>query len=354
MARTCRNNLPNVVYHCITRFVDREWFFEDDEERAHYLRLLGRALKHSDWRCIAYALMSNHIHLAMIAGNQPLESWAKAAHSPFAQWMNRRHGRLGPVMAERPKDFRILTENVGSVIAYIHNNPVRAGVVKRAAESSWTSHQAYLDTSHVPMWLDVGEGLARAGFEDPHVFDEWVGRTPGNAFDVAIERQAVMMRRRGALVLGTPTVHTEDSKPVSWDLFGRPFYHARVDPRRVIEVVAELADVATPVIRSRRRLPAACDARRVIAHCSAALGLTPSDMSAALGISVQAVCAMRRRDLGEHVRIVHDLAFERLCIEIWGYVPGAGSPPATPTQPREDGIDSDGVPNRISGSDSIG
>ena len=353
MARTCRNNLPNVVYHCITRFVDREWFFEDDHERAHYLRLLSRALEHSDWRCVAYALMSNHIHLAMIAGRQPMESWTKATHSPFAHWMNRRHGRLGPVMADRPKDFRILTANVGSVISYIHNNPVRAGVVKRAAESSWTSHQAYLDVAHVPEFLEVGEGLARAGFEDRYVFDEWVDRTPGNAFDVALERQGVIMRRRGAVVLGTPTVLPyEDAREVAWDIFGRPFVHVRPDPRRVIEVVAELGDVASPIIRSRRRIPAACDARRVIAHCAAALGITPSDIASALGISVQAVCAMGRRELGEHVRIVYDLAYERLCIELWGYVPGSGGVRTPDTSAAH--VDSDGVPNRISGTDSLG
>lgn len=348
MARTCRNNLPGVVYHCITRFVDREWFFEDDIDRAKYLHYLGKALEHSDWRCVAFALMSNHIHLAMIAGRQPMESWSKATHAPFANWMNRRHERLGPVIAHRPKDFRILMANVGNVIAYIHNNPVRAGVVKRAAESSWTSHRAYLAESPVSSWLEVGEGLARSGFSDCHVFDEWVDRTPGAAFDATLERQAIMLRKRGALMLGTPTV-TGEPRDVAIPLWGRPHYHARPDPRRVIDVVAELADVAGPVIRSRRRISQAIDARRIVAHCAAALGVTQSDVASALGVSPASVGSMTRRELGEHLRVVFDLAVERLSYEMWG----SGTPYVREPDIEVSLPDSDGVPDRLSFTDSI-
>ena len=87
--------------------------------------------------------MSNHIHVAMIAGAAPLESWAKRVHSPFATWMNRQRGRLGPLIADRPKDIAVPDDRVPHLIAYIHNNPVRAGIVERAVGSVWTSHLAY-------------------------------------------------------------------------------------------------------------------------------------------------------------------------------------------------------------------
>ena len=63
MPRKPRSNQPGVVYHLISRFVEREWFIKEEEEREYYVRLLGRALSESDWRCLAYAVMSNHIHL---------------------------------------------------------------------------------------------------------------------------------------------------------------------------------------------------------------------------------------------------------------------------------------------------
>jgi hypothetical protein len=39
------------------------------------------------------------------------------------------------------------------LIRYVHNNPVRAGVVARASESGWSSHRAYLGLASCPSWL---------------------------------------------------------------------------------------------------------------------------------------------------------------------------------------------------------
>lgn len=58
-ARSFQEGLP---YHLISRFVDRERFIHESE-RDHYLRLLGRAIRKSDWRLLAFAVTSNHIHL---------------------------------------------------------------------------------------------------------------------------------------------------------------------------------------------------------------------------------------------------------------------------------------------------
>src|SRR5687768_2651967 len=105
MPRTARYNVPGTTHHVISRFVDRHWFFTAHEERETYLRMLGRALSQTDWRCLAYALMSNHIHLALVAGEAPMSSWTKSVNSPFALYMNKRHGRLGPLFAGRGKDY---------------------------------------------------------------------------------------------------------------------------------------------------------------------------------------------------------------------------------------------------------
>src|SRR5262249_28730155 len=124
--RSARRNLPGVVYHCIWRFVDREWLIQDDEDRLTYMRMLGRSLEKSDWRCFAYPLMSRPFRLARLAGATPMASWSKPVHSPFARWMNERYGMLGSLFANRGKDYAIGPAKEASVVAYIHNNPVRA------------------------------------------------------------------------------------------------------------------------------------------------------------------------------------------------------------------------------------
>src|SRR5262245_8463848 len=123
MPRTPRCIIPGTTYHLISRFVDREWFIRSDEERALYLKLLGRGLADADWRLLAFAVMSNHVHLCAVAGEQPLDSWIRAVHSPFADAMNRAYNRIGVMFVRGPKDIAVDPENVGKVIAYIHNNP---------------------------------------------------------------------------------------------------------------------------------------------------------------------------------------------------------------------------------------
>ncbi|HSN29607.1 MAG TPA: hypothetical protein VLT45_25145, partial [Kofleriaceae bacterium] len=174
--RIARVIAPHVFYHLIWRFVDHSWFFTDDHERATYLRLLERALTKSDWRCVAYALMSSHIHIGAVAGRDPLEHWAKSVGSPFARWMNHRHGRLGPVMADRPDSIAVASERERYVVAYIHNNPVRARVVPVARDSTWTSHHVF--ASDQGSLIDTRTALERWGFDSYAELDGWVNGEP--------------------------------------------------------------------------------------------------------------------------------------------------------------------------------
>ncbi len=130
------------------------------------------------WKLIGYALMSNHVHLLAVASEEPLSAWARPAHVGMAQWLNARFGRLGPVFAGRPYCEMVSPRAVPIVLAYVHNNPVRAHVVAHAAQSTWTSHRAYLGLEGPAGGLDIPYGLALAGFSDDATgrseFSDWV------------------------------------------------------------------------------------------------------------------------------------------------------------------------------------
>ena len=316
--RTARFSVPGLAYHCIWRFVDRNWFFESHDERANYLRLLGHAFGRTDWRCLAYALMSNHIHIAAVAGRKPMSSWTRAVNSPFANWMNRKRGRLGPLFADRSKDFQIRSGGVGEVIAYIHNNPVSAGVVARAAHSDWTSHRAYAGFVNAPPWLAVDEGLGRSGFDRPAEFDAWVDVTPGESAEVSIERFKKQMRRRGSREVATPI---KQDGQAAFPVMARRHFFVRPDPTLVIELVAELCQQPPELICSRRRLPRLSAIRVVVAHCASSLGITPTETASALGVSCQAVSAMLRREVTAELRGVLSGCIQTLRTEFWDREP---------------------------------
>jgi len=162
------------VYHLISRFVGGEWFIESDLERDTYRFTLGDALRTSDWTCIAYAVMSNHIHLGMIAGTSRRSTWLRNAHAPFGEWINRRRERFGSVFAKGVFADAVDPAHVKTVLAYIHNNPVRAGIERTASDSTWTSHRAYMGICKAPAWLDVERGLELMDMQSADAFDQWV------------------------------------------------------------------------------------------------------------------------------------------------------------------------------------
>jgi hypothetical protein len=285
--RIARRQLPGLVHHLIWRCLNREWLIADDRHRTRYLWWLGRALESSDWKCIAYAVMSNHIHIAAIAGEEPLARWSRRVNTPFALWMNDNGGRLGPFFAGRATDWALGPVAATSTIAYIHNNPVRAGLVGRARDSDWTSHGAYVGVVPAPRWLCVEDGLLRAGVGNVDDFERYVDGQPIPPSRPRANTAAMALRRNGQIHEATPL---DAEVPLLVRQFGR----VRPDPGRVLVHAAQLLELDPESIASRRRHPRLREARVIIAHTSRMLGLTGGDVANALGVSQQAVSVMQR------------------------------------------------------------
>jgi hypothetical protein len=89
------------------------------------------------------------------------------------------------VFADRPRSLLVEQDRyLLELVRYVHNNPVRAGVVRYARNSVWSSHQAYVGRGEAPEWLRVGYVLERfrsTAERAPKAFDEFVdqGRTQG-------------------------------------------------------------------------------------------------------------------------------------------------------------------------------
>jgi putative transposase len=138
MPRIARVDAPFCVHHIICRFVNGQNRFDQlSDARQEFLRRLGLALKKADWALLAFALMGNHGHLVLMAGIDPPAKLMRPLESGFAGWWNRRMRQSGPpytrtrgpVFADRFADIVVPPERAAIVIAYVHNNPVRARLV---------------------------------------------------------------------------------------------------------------------------------------------------------------------------------------------------------------------------------
>jgi len=183
-----------VMYHCVTRVVDRRFAFEQaDKEK--FRTLMRMQENFTGCRVLAYCLMSNHVHLLLEVPPMPagglsddellrrmkalhnevavaevakrlgelrasgrdttarelhesityrmhdLGEFMKALLQRFSRWFNTNHQRTGTLWESRFKS--VLVEDgvaAQTMAAYIDLNPVRAGMVADAAEYRWNSY----------------------------------------------------------------------------------------------------------------------------------------------------------------------------------------------------------------------
>jgi len=263
MARHARLLYPGGTFHIISRCLNREHLISDETDRQRYLAFIETALKRSDATVLAWALMSNHVHLVVRAGDDPLERLLKPLNTGYAGWKNRRAGRLGPVFAGRYKSVLVDDEAyLLELVRYVHNNPVRAGVVSSASESDWTSHRAYLGFAPAPAWLSLGEVFARfsGGAASARAeFDGFVNEGRAEKRRPELAGDAVESARRGA------TAVVGDAWRLSCPVVGDEEFAAKVfDDLRRLDTTVE--SPAAP--RSRRP-----ELEELLAHACATLGL---------------------------------------------------------------------------------
>lgn len=189
---------PIAHYHCLSRVVNRDFVF-GDQEREHFVRLLREYETFCGVRVLTFCILSNHFHLLVEVPARPvqpltadeilarIEALSSSALTPrrfrqrlevfrtagdsegerafldricatmwdisgylqrlkqrFTQWFNRRMGRRGVLWEER---FRsVLVEGTGdplsTMAAYIDLNPVRAGLVEDPKDYRWCGYGA--------------------------------------------------------------------------------------------------------------------------------------------------------------------------------------------------------------------
>jgi len=106
--------------------------------------------------------MSNNVHLLLKSGNEGMPTFMRRLLSGYAQYFNRRHNRVGHLFQNRYKSIICEEEAYfDKLVAYIHLNPLRAGLVGTLQELAlypWSGH-AVLMNEVVYEWMDREWGI---------------------------------------------------------------------------------------------------------------------------------------------------------------------------------------------------
>ena len=130
--------LNGTHHHVTARATGDGSLFMDDEDRGHFISLLRYSIARWQWRCHAYCLMGTHYHLLIEA---PLERLSRGMHRlnfQYARSFNDRHRRRGRLFADRFASYVIRDEeHYEAALDYILQNPIKAGLCKRASDWRW-------------------------------------------------------------------------------------------------------------------------------------------------------------------------------------------------------------------------
>ncbi len=134
----------------IQRGNDRQPIVRDDEDRRHFLDLLGAAAREQRLAIHAYVLMDNHLHLlATPADAQALPTVMQSVGRRYVRHFNDKHRRTGALWEGRYRSTLVQTDRyLLACMAYIELNPVRAGMVATPADFAWSSHRANVGLGH--------------------------------------------------------------------------------------------------------------------------------------------------------------------------------------------------------------
>ena len=155
MPRKPREDFAGAIQHVYARGNNQRRIFLDDHDRRRYLRLLGHVVRAKRWRCLAYCLMDNHVHLLIETPEPNLGAGMQLLHGLYGWAHNKRHGTSGHVFQGRFGATRVTTDGqLLMTVAYIARNPVDAGRCAEVHSWRWSSH-ATIGAGGAPAWLAI-------------------------------------------------------------------------------------------------------------------------------------------------------------------------------------------------------
>lgn len=147
MPRIARKSIENsYYYHIIVQGINKEYIFKKKKLKEAYRNILKKNLQESNIIVLAYCIMDNHAHILIYSDN--VEKITKLMHktnTSYAKLYNGINKRVGYVFRDRFYSQMILNkEQLFNCIAYIHNNPIKANMIKDKKDYLYSSYKEYL------------------------------------------------------------------------------------------------------------------------------------------------------------------------------------------------------------------
>lgn len=148
MARQARQKSSSGIYHILLRGINRQVIFEDDEDKEKFLECVSFYKADCHYEVYGYCLMDNHIHLLIKENGTDIGAIMKRIGVRYVAWYNRKYYRCGHLFQDRFQSEPVETDSyLLTVLRYIHQNPVRAGLIQSLSEGWSSSYSTYFEAN---------------------------------------------------------------------------------------------------------------------------------------------------------------------------------------------------------------
>jgi len=166
MARALRLSFEGAFYHITARGMRKENIFYSDNDKKGFLDKMNETFEKYSFICYAYCLMDNHYHLFI---QTPLANISEGMHylnTSHANWFRAKYKLVGSIFQGRYKSILVDADSYALVLsAYIHLNPLRAGMVEKLEDYSFSSFLDYIGTRK-PVVKRLDTSLILSRFSD--------------------------------------------------------------------------------------------------------------------------------------------------------------------------------------------
>ncbi len=153
MPRTARKKSDTSIYHVMMRGVNKQTIFEGDHDNERFIDTLARYRKETGCILYAYCLMGNHFHLLIKEGSEMIGNTIRRIVTSYVFWYNWQYSRKGHLFQDRYKSEPVEDDSYFlTALRYIHQNPLKAGLVENIDAYKWSSYREYLGQ---PFLVDV-------------------------------------------------------------------------------------------------------------------------------------------------------------------------------------------------------
>lgn len=188
MPRIPRKKSNSGYYHIMIRGNERRNIFHDEEDKGRFIETLSYKKRKGAFYLPAFCLMDNHVHLLIGEGIEDIARVMKRITVSYVLYFNEKYKRVGHLFQDRFRSETVENDSyMLSLARYIHKNPVLAGMVKKAEDYKWSSHNAYIQDSSILQNVidkDVILGLFAEDHQDARkLYREFISMESQEVFD---------------------------------------------------------------------------------------------------------------------------------------------------------------------------